>query len=80
MEKCEICGGILGCAYCASNQQEESKSASMTGLCCVPIREEQHGALEMIYFQIGMEVKPSDRRDTLLRAANILNDFLKGRG
>ncbi|MCK5611598.1 hypothetical protein KAR91_57540 [Candidatus Pacearchaeota archaeon] len=31
-EKCEVCGGILGCAYCASNKQTGNKSALSEGL------------------------------------------------
>jgi hypothetical protein len=49
------------------------------GLCNVPIIEEIHCALEAIYYKIGWEVKPGDQRDKLIMAANILNDFLKGK-
>jgi hypothetical protein len=63
-------------------QKKEEASAVVfsDGLCNAPIREEIHCALEAIYYKIGWEVKPGDQRDELIMAANILNDFLRGKG
>lgn len=56
-----------------------SDSASENGLCCVPIKEERHYALENLYQHIGGSVKPGGERDELLRLANRLNSIFNGK-